>query len=186
MPVCDKCTKQFGNRVKINGKIHMLNRRRFCLDCSPFGYKNRRDLTKTIGNFNTVLGHKICSSCAKPKELAEFHQSKSCCKICYAQKYNPSKRQRAADFRRTMKRKCIAYKGNACKKCGYDKYDAAMDFHHLNPEHKDFNISAKITTLTNFENIKLELDKCVLLCCRCHREVHEDPSLLHVILLKGK
>jgi len=27
--------------------------------------------------------------------------------------------------------------------------------------------------MTTFEAIRKELDKCVLLCCRCHREVHD-------------
>jgi hypothetical protein len=46
---------------------------------------------------------------------------------------------------------------------------SCFDFHHFNSYTKEFSISQKVT---NFEAIKAELDKCSLLCCRCHREVH--------------
>ena len=52
-----------------------------------------------------------------------------------------------------------------------------FDFHHVDPLQKDFTISQR---MTSFEAIQRELDKCVLLCSRCHREVHEGlhPRLL--------
>lgn len=65
--------------------------------------------------------------------------------------------------------------GGRCVNCGYSKYIEALDFHHLNPKEKDFNIS-KVRSY-NFENIKSELAKCVLLCANCHREVHADIFL---------
>ena len=62
------------------------------------------------------------------------------------------------------------YKGGKCVVCGYNKYIGALDFPHLDPEHKEVNI-AKGSHL-GFENIKLELDKCILICSNCHREFH--------------
>ncbi len=186
MPVCDKCNSQFPNRTKIDGVIRMLNKRRFCLKCSPFGSRNRRDLTKTAGNFDSATDCKVCSLCSKEKHSSEFYitkagVSKSCCKKCFSEKYSKTKRERVARFRKKMKKRCIDYKGGSCQLCSYNKFDSAMDFHHLDPSQKDFTISGKITTLTNFGNIRPELDKCVLLCCRCHREIHEDPSLISKI-----
>lgn len=47
-----------------------------------------------------------------------------------------------------------------------------MDFHHLNPDEKDFDISrSKTSKLT--DHIKRELDKCILVCKNCHGEIHE-------------
>lgn len=36
----------------------------------------------------------------------------------------------------------IAYKGGACQCCAYNKCVVALEFHHINPDEKDFGISA--------------------------------------------
>lgn len=46
----------------------------------------------------------------------------------------------------------------------------AFDFHHPSPWEKDFTISDR---MTSWGAIEAELKKCVLLCARCHREVHD-------------
>lgn len=65
----------------------------------------------------------------------------------------------------------LAYKGGKCECCGYDKCKEALDFHHLNENLKSFNISDRNVS-TNWEEVKLELDKCILVCANCHREIH--------------
>jgi hypothetical protein len=47
----------------------------------------------------------------------------------------------------------------------------ALEFHHLNAARKDFGISSQGHT-RSWSKIREELDKCVLLCANCHREVH--------------
>ena len=37
-------------------------------------------------------------------------------------------------------------KGGKCEICGYDKNLAALDFHHLDPNQKDFEIDAILRT----------------------------------------
>ena len=64
----------------------------------------------------------------------------------------------------------IEYKGGKCILCGYDKCSRALEFHHVNPEEKEFGISKDGAT-RSWEKVKIELDKCVLLCANCHREV---------------
>jgi len=75
--------------------------------------------------------------------------------------------------RRNLKIIAVKYKGGCCKKCGYDKCIGALEFHHLDPTQKDFGISQKGTT-RSWEKIKIELDKCIMVCSNCHREIHED------------
>ena len=71
---------------------------------------------------------------------------------------------------RSNKEKAVAYKGGKCEICGYNKCMAAFDFHHINPEEKDFTIAGG--KYLKWELMKPELDKCRLLCANCHREVH--------------
>jgi hypothetical protein len=74
-----------------------------------------------------------------------------------------------------FKEACLAYKGNACELCGYFRNKAALDFHHRDSSTKEFSPSTQASTKFS-EKIKLELDKCMLLCANCHREIH-NPDL---------
>lgn len=75
------------------------------------------------------------------------------------------------DWRRRIKKKAIDYKGGKCQNCGYCKSVFSMDFHHVDPKKKDYNISSKNTR--SWEKTKKELEKCVLVCKNCHGEIHE-------------
>jgi len=68
-----------------------------------------------------------------------------------------------------VKKELIKYKGEVCMLCGYNKCLEALHFHHINPFEKSFNISEKATFS---QEVREELDKCVLLCANCHIEVH--------------
>lgn len=82
--------------------------------------------------------------------------------------------QRRRDKLKTL---CVEYKGGSCEVCGYNKCLTALEFHHIDPEQKDFGIGAKGYT-RSFEKVKIELDKCVMLCANCHREEHVRLKLL--------
>jgi hypothetical protein len=77
--------------------------------------------------------------------------------------------------RRGVKRQCVDHLGGKCAICGYCRSLVALDFHHLDPTLKSKGIGILIQEDLEFENLTLqvELDKCVLLCCRCHRELHD-------------
>ena len=60
---------------------------------------------------------------------------------------------------------------NGCAIRGYDKCTQALDFHHVNPEDKKFLINMR--NLARYDDkIAKELNKCILLCANCHREIH--------------
>lgn len=77
--------------------------------------------------------------------------------------------------RQKIKEKAVEYKGGKCSNCGYNKCIWAFEFHHLDPSEKDFGIS-KYSTLS-WNRIKVELDKCIMLCANCHRELHYEIYL---------
>lgn len=136
--------------------------------------------------FNTSVkiidNHKICDYCNVNKPLTDYHvknkktnQLNNKCKVCFNNEANE----------RLLKAKTmfVKYKGSCCSVCGYKKCIQALEFHHLNPEEKDFEISGynlntkNVTTLDPI--IQKELDKCMLLCANCHREVHNNIITLN-------
>lgn len=62
-----------------------------------------------------------------------------------------------------------------CSICGYNKCFKAIEFHHKDPKEKECIIS-KLLYLTpneiNIDRLLKELDKCVVVCANCHRELH--------------
>jgi hypothetical protein len=85
------------------------------------------------------------------------------------EEYKKMKSNSVISWRQRTKVKLVEYKGRKCKICGYDGCIQAMEFHHLDPKEKDFTISGKSWS---FERLKEESDKCVLVCNRCHTEIH--------------
>jgi len=75
-----------------------------------------------------------------------------------------------AKRRRKVKAMSIEYKGGKCQICDYNRYQGALELHHINKSEKSFGIGDKGYT-RSWEKVKAELDKCVLLCANCHREV---------------
>lgn len=119
--------------------------------------------------FTSTISKK-CSKCGKeffPKKQAKTR------KYCYD--CVPEEGYNGATIRKRIKQWALDYKGGKCQKCGYDKCIQALDLHHLNPNEKDFNISDKNIKL-DWEIIKKELDKCILVCANCHREIHAEKE----------
>lgn len=78
--------------------------------------------------------------------------------------------------RKKVRLMAIEYKGGRCQICGYDRCLEALEFHHLESKAKDFGISDKGYT-RSWARIKTELDKCILICANCHREIHQKPDV---------
>lgn len=74
-----------------------------------------------------------------------------------------------------IKLMAIEYKGGCCSRCKYNDCIAALEFHHLDPAQKEFGLSVRGIT-RSWEKVKAELDKCVLVCANCHREIHAEEN----------
>ena len=118
---------------------------------------------------NTLPDRKICSSCKKEKPNSEFYKRQS-------RYYDFSSKCRSCNLEDTLgrqrdfKQQCVDYKGGECQCCGYNKCNRALEFHHIDPKTKKFAISQYIKS-DGYSLIE-ELDKCILVCSNCHREIH--------------
>ena len=64
----------------------------------------------------------------------------------------------------------IKERGGCCERCGYNKCNDALQWHHKDPTQKDFGISSKRGS--PMAKLREEADKCLLLCANCHAETH--------------
>lgn len=117
---------------------------------------------------------KICLSCKEEKSLDKFYSNgyqpngkkkyKPTCKAC----------QDISDTKNfILKIETILMESNRlyeCEMCGYDKNTAALCFHHLDPSEKEFGLNSCKTF--SIERLRLEIEKCVVLCHNCHMEEH--------------
>lgn len=154
---CLKCGRRFKKR-KINGIVRRIDQRKYCWECSPF--------TRTT-NWKLSRSNKYCPKCDKTKVVEEFYARSGrkqlyaycrSCMIAYQQKRNRDLKQRAVD-----------YKGGKCERCGYSRCIWALDFHHPESSKKDINIAH---ASYRWAKLQSELDKCMLVCSNCHREIH--------------
>lgn len=83
----------------------------------------------------------------------------------------------ASLIRRLVKKKAVMYKGNQCYCCKQSFPLTVYDFHHLNPNEKDFSLGDKTSTV-KWDKIEKEIDKCILVCANCHRMIHSKDILL--------
>ena len=57
-----------------------------------------------------------------------------------------------------------------CSICGYNKCARALDFHHNGD--KTESISRLIRGTLDREKVTIEVNKCIVVCANCHRELH--------------
>ena len=86
-----------------------------------------------------------------------------------------------AKRRRKIKTLAIEYKGGKCQICSYKKYPGALDLHHIDPNTKNFGIADKGYT-RSWKIIKAELNKCILVCANCHREIEAGITQLPEVI----
>lgn len=142
--LCESCSRPFGLRQVIDGKLRYLYRRRFCLDCSPFGSHNTSKFPPRIG---------------VPEELREHRRRRR-----NAKTYRYQKKRR-----RRVKAELIELRGGRCEECEYSVSLAALEFHHRDPATKEFGIG---NFNGSWERLLAEVEKCDLLCANCHRLRH--------------
>lgn len=73
-------------------------------------------------------------------------------------------------FVKRRKANLIKVFGGQCCICGFNAFQEALEFHHVNPDEKDFALSS--SEMKNLEAQLEELKKCILVCSNCHKGIH--------------
>ena len=126
-------------------------------------------------NFNPNISEteieKICPICND--RFKTTARNRLYCYNCSPSQIQNSDADYQGQKKRAIKHQLIVYKGGKCKKCGYNKCEGALQFHHRDPKEKDFTISRiNLSKSFSIENLYKEVDKCDLLCANCHSEEH--------------
>lgn len=158
--ICQKCGSTFNSLCPENVWVDIRGRK-YCWICKPYNSSNNKALE--------TRKSKICSKCNRDLPIEQFYFKSSTgrrtrtayCRSCVMD-YNHEREEK-------FKIDIIKLKGGKCSKCGYNKNISALEFHHLDHNEKEFNFAYK-TSIT--DNLLKELDKCILVCSNCHREIH--------------
>jgi hypothetical protein len=137
-----------------------MNSKRKCSCCqaykdeSFFAFKNRK-----LGRLQTR-----CKQCQSKYHKQHYESNKEIyCERARAN--NPRYKQRNQQFINQYKAK------KGCKFC-QENTPVCLDFHHVDPNIKDWNISVMSRSASSIATIKKEIDKCIVICSNCHRKLH--------------
>ena len=166
MKKCKNCGDGIRNFVENEDKKRIDCRaREYCIKCNPIGERKfwrGKATNKTLGIGRNNKVKRQCPICKKE----HFTTNRS--PICYSCK---NKKIR-------LERKIKAYEilGNKCKVCEYNKCANALDIHHREEYGKTLTFADSWGL--SWKKLEKELEKCILLCCRCHREFHDGLIVL--------
>ena len=121
---------------------------------------------------------KICEICEEKFETKS--STRIYCYKCSGESTrinNQTRKHQKTILRRNMKLQAIKLLGGKCCRCGYDKCVDALEFHHTNPNEKDFKLGSGNTM--SWKEYKTEAMKCILVCSNCHKEIHSEIGYIY-------
>jgi len=126
---------------------------------------------------------KWCNKCQTNKDESEFRKDNNrkdglhyLCKLCMSEygklHYNKNKAAVLEQSKKRQENQKLLMEDylsdKCCSLCGEDE-NCCLDFHHKDPEQKEFGIGGLKQKWITIEN---EIKKCVILCSNCHRKLH--------------
>ena len=127
-------------------------------------------LPKTTEYFSTrsdkksLVYQSSCKSCHKEYRKKHYENNKKKY-IHKAKKYTDSVVIWFKEFKKTL----------SCEYCGDERW-WVLDFHHKDPLTKDSSI-ARLMNKGSKIGILKEIEKCIVLCSNCHRDLHHKERL---------
>lgn len=134
---------------------------------------------------------KTCNRCSISKDESAFykaaktkdglqHACKECCKPMH-RAYNArafeSRKSKRMEYQQTNGLRYNVWK--AQQKCALceESTPCCLDLHHLDPAQKEVTIS-NVVQYWSWKRLKMEIDKCIVVCSNCHRKIH--AGMIHL------
>ena len=108
-----------------------------------------------------------CRTCGVEGVDNFYKTAKYQCKSCW--------NQRTAQTGKDKLKQLRDERGGCCERCGYDRCDSALQWHHTDPTQKEFAVGNRRGL--SLDQLREEVSKCQLLCANCHCEVHAAAAL---------
>lgn len=156
-----------GHEKTVENTYTRLNGRKQCRVCMRECERRRyrtgrvnRSVYYTSGQFLKDLRKRrkaagICIQCNEPNDRPKLLRCRSC-------------EEKNKVGQKSWQRWLHSYK-TKCSQCD-ETYPYCLDFHHIDPTTKVFNIGHARQHTHSKEAIMLEMQKCVILCANCHRK----------------
>ncbi len=174
--VCFKCEIKFClDRRYFRARQKKEHKHSFCSQRCLHEYQSelfRKERETAVRKFQNPDGVRTCPRCG-PKPISQFGKRtsqggfQSFCKPCLY----------LAQQRRwnQLKIKAIELLGGKCSRCELVDHPVVYDFHHRDPNKKEFDWGR--LRRKKWTSIEKELSKCDLLCSPCHRKHHTNLSM---------
>ena len=122
-------------------------------------------ITKSSDDFAKNASRKdglqrICRNCVKNQDAILFKKNKDNI-VKRNKKYVNKVTDWFSSYKETL----------SCKICGDNRF-WVLEFHHLDPTQKDFNIGEKWKQGYSINRIQNEIKKCICVCANCHKDIH--------------
>lgn len=132
------------------------------------------------------MSEKTCSVCGLTKDEDEFNwkvkakgRRNTKCRSCekeWKKQYVRENKERLyldAEIRKLRVNEwLINHKSSLeCETCG-ENHPACLEFHHVNPDEKEHEISKMVARGFSMKAILREIEKCKILCANCHHKLH--------------
>lgn len=138
--------------------------------------KNMKEICETLNRSKRAIQHKaVRIGLSRHVHLSRVYPGRTPRNIIEKKYYEKNKKElylRKISRRRKLKEEAVKMLGGKCSKCGYKRSLYALDFHH-DRGNKEGNASLFLKNESRQKLLK-EVNKCVLLCANCHREVHHE------------
>jgi len=104
----------------------------------------------------------------------KYHATMSLCEECKIRKCWKDKvcsKCKHIAHVRAIKTFLLNKLGGKCQHCNETDYNI-LEFHHINPTEKEYEICHGALRLKNITRYLQEIKKCIILCSNCHKKIH--------------